>query len=86
MEFGWSEEEQAWRSEVQAFLAEHLPPDWEELSKGGPGSDAQALRRTLHEVFLSWPDATRVYPGHGPATTIGRERRSNPFLTGAFPW
>jgi hydroxyacylglutathione hydrolase len=51
-----------------------------------PGSDPEALRRTLHEVFLSWPDATRVYPGHGPSTTIGRERRSNPFLTGAFPW
>jgi glyoxylase-like metal-dependent hydrolase (beta-lactamase superfamily II) len=51
-----------------------------------PGSDPEALRRTLHEVFLSWPDATRVYPGHGPATTIGRERKSNPFLTGAFPW
>ena len=42
MEFGWSQQEQAYRREVQAFLAEHLPPDWEELSKGGPGSDAQA--------------------------------------------
>jgi len=51
-----------------------------------PGSDPAALRKTLQEVFLAWPDATRVYPGHGPATTIGRERRSNPFLTGAFPW
>ena len=51
-----------------------------------PGSDPAALKRTLKEVFLAWPDATRVYPGHGPATTIGRERRSNPFLTGAFPW
>jgi glyoxylase-like metal-dependent hydrolase (beta-lactamase superfamily II) len=51
-----------------------------------PGSDPEALRRTLHEVFLAWPDATRVYSGHGPMTTIGRERRSNPFLTGAFPW
>ncbi|MCK6458288.1 MAG: MBL fold metallo-hydrolase [Planctomycetes bacterium] len=51
-----------------------------------PGSDPAALRRTLREVFLAWPDATRVYPGHGPATTIGKERRSNPFLTGAFPW
>jgi glyoxylase-like metal-dependent hydrolase (beta-lactamase superfamily II) len=29
------------------------------------------------------PEATVVYPGHGPATTIGEERRSNPFLTGA---
>jgi len=51
-----------------------------------PGSDPDALRRTLHEIFLSWPDETRVYPGHGPVTTIGRERRSNPFLTGACPW
>jgi len=42
LEFGWSQQEQAYRREVQAFLAEHLPPDWEELSKGGPGSDAQA--------------------------------------------
>ncbi len=51
-----------------------------------PGSDPAVLRRTLFDVFLKWPDATRVYPGHGPATTIGRERKSNPFLTGAFPW
>lgn len=42
MEFGWSDEERAYRREVQEFLAEHLPPDWEEISQGGPGSDAQA--------------------------------------------
>ena len=42
MEFGWSEEEQAYREEVQRFLAAHLPNDWETLSAGGPGSDAQA--------------------------------------------
>jgi len=29
------------------------------------------------------PDSTIVYPGHGPETTIGAERQSNPFLTGA---
>ncbi|MHC4669742.1 MAG: MBL fold metallo-hydrolase [Planctomycetota bacterium] len=51
-----------------------------------PGGDPAVLRRTLHDVFLSWPDETRVYPGHGPATTIGQERRANPYLTGAFPW
>jgi glyoxylase-like metal-dependent hydrolase (beta-lactamase superfamily II) len=51
-----------------------------------PGSVPEDLKRTLKDVFLAWPDATRVYPGHGPATTIGRERKSNPFLTGAFPW
>jgi len=44
------------------------------------------LRRTLEQVFLAWPDAYTVYPGHGPATTIGRERKTNPFLTGLIPW
>ena len=33
--------------------------------------------------LLTLPDPTVVHPGHGPATTIGRERRSNPFLAGA---
>ncbi|MBW2315468.1 MAG: acyl-CoA dehydrogenase family protein [Deltaproteobacteria bacterium] len=42
MHFGWSDDEQAYRREVQAFLAEALPDDWEALSAGGPGSDAQA--------------------------------------------
>ncbi|MHC4136893.1 MAG: MBL fold metallo-hydrolase [Planctomycetota bacterium] len=51
-----------------------------------PRGDPAVLKRTLHEVFLSWPDATRVLPGHGPDTTIGEERRTNPFLTGAYPW
>jgi glyoxylase-like metal-dependent hydrolase (beta-lactamase superfamily II) len=51
-----------------------------------PRGDPAVLKRTLHEVFLSWPDETRVFPGHGPDTTIGDERRSNPFLTGAYPW
>ncbi|MGE5744683.1 MAG: MBL fold metallo-hydrolase, partial [Gemmatimonadota bacterium] len=35
--------------------------------------------------LLVLPDATIVYSGHGPQTTIGAERRSNPFLTGAVP-
>jgi len=42
MEFGWSDEERAWRREVRAFLDAHLPADWEVVSRGGPGSDAQA--------------------------------------------
>lgn len=44
-----------------------------------PTSDVAAMRRSL-ELLLQLPDATRVLPGHGPATTIGTERRSNPFL------
>ncbi len=51
-----------------------------------PGSDPEALHRTLHEVFLAMADMTVIHPGHGPSTTIGAERRSNPFLTGAIRW
>ncbi len=45
-----------------------------------PGGDTGAILRSLHDVVLALPDATRVVPGHGPETTIGRERRGNPFL------
>jgi glyoxylase-like metal-dependent hydrolase (beta-lactamase superfamily II) len=45
-----------------------------------PGGDHETLLRSIHERLLVLPDATRVYPGHGPPTTIGRERRTNPFL------
>ena len=38
------------------------------------------LLRSIREQLLTLPDATVVYPGHGPATTVGRERRTNPFL------
>jgi len=37
--------------------------------------------RSLHERVLALPDDTNVLPGHGPMTTIGAERESNPFLT-----
>ena len=45
-----------------------------------PGGEADRLLRNIREKLLSLPDETRVYPGHGPATTIGQERRTNPFL------
>ena len=45
-----------------------------------PGGDFQTLLRSLHNCLLQLPDTTRVIPGHGPATTIGQERESNPFL------
>lgn len=45
-----------------------------------PTSDPDAMRRSLHEVLLALPDQTRVHPGHGPSTTVGAERRSNPYL------
>ncbi len=42
MEFDWSAEDAAHREEIRAFLGEILPDDWDEISKHGPGSDAQA--------------------------------------------
>ena len=44
-----------------------------------PGADFEALKRSLARL-LELADETKVYPGHGPETTIGRERRSNPYL------
>ncbi len=45
-----------------------------------PGGDTRQLLRSIHNRLLPLPDTTRVLPGHGPATTIGEERQSNPFL------
>lgn len=46
-----------------------------------PTSDPDALARSLR-ALLEMPDDTRILPGHGPSTTIGRERTTNPFLQG----
>ncbi|MFW6060918.1 MAG: MBL fold metallo-hydrolase [Phycisphaeraceae bacterium] len=45
-----------------------------------PTSDHAALMRAIREQLLTLPNETRVLPGHGPETTIGRERVGNPFL------
>lgn len=45
-----------------------------------PGGDFQQLMRSIRERVLTLPDETVLYPGHGPATTVERERVSNPFL------
>jgi hydroxyacylglutathione hydrolase len=45
-----------------------------------PGGDHNTLLKSIKEELLTLPNATVVYPGHGPSTTIGAERRSNPFL------
>lgn len=45
-----------------------------------PGGDMTTLLNSVKSKLLTLPDSTIVYPGHGPATTIGRERNSNPFL------
>ncbi len=46
-----------------------------------PGGSFEKIIRSLHNSVLALPDATIVVPGHGPLTTIGEERETNPFLT-----
>jgi glyoxylase-like metal-dependent hydrolase (beta-lactamase superfamily II) len=45
-----------------------------------PGGDYETLLRSITEVLFSFGDDARVFSGHGPTTTIGQERRTNPFL------
>jgi hydroxyacylglutathione hydrolase len=44
------------------------------------GGDMETLLRSIREVLFAFPDDTVVWSGHGEATTIGREKRTNPFL------
>ena len=45
-----------------------------------PGGDYETLLHSIRTVLFAFGDDADVYPGHGPATTIGQERRTNPFL------
>jgi glyoxylase-like metal-dependent hydrolase (beta-lactamase superfamily II) len=47
-----------------------------------PGGSFETLMASIERELLTLPDSTIVYPGHGPDTTIGHERATNPFLTG----
>ena len=47
-----------------------------------PGGDWSILVESIKEKLFKLPQGTRVYPGHGPATTIGHEVQNNPFLQG----
>ncbi len=47
-----------------------------------PGGDGRLILRSIHDKLLPLPEETVVIPGHGPNTTIGREKRFNPFLQG----
>jgi hydroxyacylglutathione hydrolase len=49
-----------------------------------PGSSHQELISSIKDKILSKDDDFIAYPGHGPSSTIGEERRNNPFLTGDF--
>ena len=45
-----------------------------------PGGSFEVLEKGIHEKLWPLPDNTVVYPGHGPVTTIGYEKRTNPFV------
>src|SRR6266567_4424035 len=45
-----------------------------------PSGSMQKILHSLHDTVLALPDETVVVPGHGPLTTIGDERETNPFL------
>jgi glyoxylase-like metal-dependent hydrolase (beta-lactamase superfamily II) len=47
-----------------------------------PGGDEDLLLKSIQDHVLSLSDSMRLLPGHGPETTVGEERRTNPFLTG----
>ena len=47
-----------------------------------PGGNSRTLIRSIEEAILPLPADVRLLPGHGPATTVGEERRHNPFLAG----
>ena len=45
-----------------------------------PGGDQARMHESVHSKVMTLPDETKIFPGHGPATTVGRERAENPYL------
>lgn len=74
---------------VSFVLGEELVATGDTLFRDSVGGgDVAAVRRSVLDVLLALPDATRVLPGHADETTVGRERESNPFVrvwTGVEP-
>jgi hydroxyacylglutathione hydrolase len=69
-----------------SFLGDDFVIVGDTLFEGGvgrtdfPESSGELLLKSIQQTLLVLDDDTRVYPGHGPCTTIGRERRENPWL------
>lgn len=65
----------------QAFSGDVLFQDSIGRTQGLPQTSLPQLMDSIFDVLLPLGDETTLYPGHGPTTTVGRERRQNPFLT-----
>lgn len=50
-----------------------------------PGGSLEQLTRSIREQIYTLPDETVVLPGHGPRTTVGDEKKNNPYVTGVAP-
>lgn len=49
-----------------------------------PGGDDREITRSLLDVLMALPDDVKAHCGHGPVTTIGAERRNNPYINGTY--
>ncbi len=71
------------------FLADDLLFSGDTLFRMGvgrtdfPGASHKKIMQSIQEKLFSLPDGTRVFPGHGPSSTIGDEKRRNPFVNRA---
>ncbi|MFB0523630.1 MAG: MBL fold metallo-hydrolase, partial [Candidatus Bathyarchaeia archaeon] len=45
-----------------------------------PGSSFEMIMHSIRNKLMKLPDRVKVYPGHGPSSTIGEEKRNNPFV------
>jgi glyoxylase-like metal-dependent hydrolase (beta-lactamase superfamily II) len=45
-----------------------------------PGGDFELLQRSIRGQIYSLPDDTIIFPGHGPQTTVGTEKQTNPYI------
>jgi hydroxyacylglutathione hydrolase len=49
-----------------------------------PGGSRDEMHHSLHAKAMMLPDETNIYPGHGPVTTVGREREENPYISNGW--
>lgn len=48
------------------------------------GGDFNALMSSIDKIILKYPDSAKIYPGHGPSTTIGLEKQNNPYIKSSY--